>query len=524
MPTNCGDRPECAGCGELCFPQHPPNDPHFSTLVNTTGLSEQSNSPFNGNFPPQATRSAPVQCQPTNPDCIRGNGALTLHKFKDSDPESGSNEACCTACIAMVSKGAKAWQMITKKGTPKPECWCMANADVKSPSPDSCVSAATTPPPPPGQKGGLLRSADIVLSWDQVETSEGVLDWTSLKTAIDNARGSGGVLTVLFWTGIWGPNWMYTANQTNDRPAVPVIASTDGSGQCAKLQSCCPDYRDPTYQSLLRDRHIALANELRSLDALGNVVVGFQPCVGSTGDDTPIHLDKQWTVLNASALSRICGDPKCAGKEASDPNNWWHNFTRAFAHTLATDKALFGGEIISGNFALLLNAQGDSFGGLGPTAKQFPGSFLKFGQAGHEYQSNYERYRAAQHAPYVYALQTPLPAAASTAERESEAEAPTDTSAPVILVVLFNVAAFLLLLAIAFIFVLLPFLLVILIVELRLLQWGERGCWRRRMGKGWIIRAACAIANPITLRMRVDSPIKRARVLAQAQMDVGDGI
>ena len=29
--------------------------------------------------------------------------------------------------------------------------------------------------------------------------------------------------------------------------------------------------------------HIALANELRSLDALGNVVVGFQPCVGSTG-------------------------------------------------------------------------------------------------------------------------------------------------------------------------------------------------------------------------------------------------
>jgi hypothetical protein len=51
---------------------------------------------------------------------------------------------------------------------------------------------------------------------------------------------------------------------------------------------------------VLRDRHIALANELRSLQALGSVVVALQPCIGSTGDDTPIHLNTMH-VLNKTA-------------------------------------------------------------------------------------------------------------------------------------------------------------------------------------------------------------------------------
>jgi hypothetical protein len=138
-------------------------------------------------------------------------------------------------------------------------------------------------------------------------------------------------------------------------------------------------------------------------------VVGFQPCIGSTGDDTPIHLTSKWKVLNATALTQICGDPDCAGPESKNPYNWWHNFTRRFANTLATDKTLFGSEIAEGKFALLLNEQGASFG-FERVATQFPGSFVKFGQAGHEYQSNYERYRAAEHAPYIYSLQTPLAA------------------------------------------------------------------------------------------------------------------
>jgi len=36
--------------------------------------------------------------------------------------------------------------------------------------------------------------------------------------------------------------------------------------------------------------------------------------------------------------------------------------------------------------------------------KNLPGSFLKYGQAGHAFQTNYERYRAAQSAPAIYSL------------------------------------------------------------------------------------------------------------------------
>ena len=48
-----------------------------------------------------------------------------------------------------------------------------------------------------------------------------------------------------------------------------------------------------------------------------------------------------------------------------------------------TDPALFGREVAEGSFALLLNVQGSSFA---PdfVATQFPGSFMKFGQTGHE--------------------------------------------------------------------------------------------------------------------------------------------
>jgi hypothetical protein len=122
----------------------------------------------------------------------------------------------------------------------------------------------------------------------------------------------------------------------------------------------------------------------------------------------------------------ICGNENCG---QISPNSWWGNFTRSFARTLATDKELFGSEIMLGNFALLLNVQGSSWG-FETVAEQFPGSFLKFGQAGHEYQSNYERYRAAEHAPYIFSLQTPLSAAAPIAATASTAPATTALTAP----------------------------------------------------------------------------------------------
>jgi hypothetical protein len=83
---------------------------------------------------------------------------------------------------------------------------------------------------------------------------------------------------------------------------------------------------------------------------------------------------------------------------------WWSGFFRGFALELATNATFFGGECAAGEMALLVNAQGDSFP-LAWVASHLPGSFVKFGQAGHEYQSNYERFRAAVHAPYTFSLQ-----------------------------------------------------------------------------------------------------------------------
>jgi len=41
--------------------------------------------------------------------------------------------------------------------------------------------------------------------------------------------------------------------------------------------------------------------------------------------------------------------------------------------------------------------------------EHLPGSFVKHGHTGHAFQTNYERYRAAEHAPYLYSLQNGRP-------------------------------------------------------------------------------------------------------------------
>ncbi len=126
MPTDCGARHECQGCGPLCFPVYSPSTTSgFSILINSTGLSEQVSEAFDGKFPPLSeTADKSSACQPTRPVCLRGAGNLTLHAFKSSDPESASAATCCAACVPM--KGAMAWQMITKSDFAMgegPMCW-----------------------------------------------------------------------------------------------------------------------------------------------------------------------------------------------------------------------------------------------------------------------------------------------------------------------------------------------------------------------------------------------------------------
>jgi hypothetical protein len=440
MPTGCSRRPECAGCGALCFStEAEQRDPGFNLFLNATGLSDQNNAGkvfpeagtpncqlvlrqlcgsllgnqcrycigvhqrelrYNGCSPDDvaafcgaaaATRAQPTCPWPTAKHCIAGHGNLTISKYKAGSPEAASQAACCDACARTV--GCKAWQLITKAGAEQgAECWSMANANTKS-GPDSCVSGAPPLPLPP--TAGLIRSSDAILVWSNVQPlpPPAPLDWSALIGACRRAHAVGGKLIVLLWTGPMAPHWIYNYS------GIEMIAeSYDGS-------TIVPNYKNPRYLELLQAVHLDMAETLRKLGDAGKSVISIQPCVGSTGDDTPIHIKDSTGHRHGGGdykfVNRTLLDP-IGGPGSNSSSTWWPHFFQNFSLWLA--RQAFRPEFVANEMTLLLNAQGDSFS-LPWIAAHAPGSYLKFGQAGHEYQSNYERYRAAVHAPYTYQVQ-----------------------------------------------------------------------------------------------------------------------
>lgn len=437
MPTGCGERPECVGCGALCFSTTAQRTSvAFDLFRNATGLSSQSSADLV--FPHTcadalhrvcshtsasdcplccgqhqhdlrvagcsatdcsmfcSTRDAlpgdPPQCPwPTAAHCIRGAGNDTINRYKSGSPQAASEAACCDACF--TTSGCKAWQLITRAGADAPECWTMATAAAKVDSPDSCVSGAT--PPPAAPTAGLVHSADATLTWADVQPHPppAPLDWSALIGACKRAHAVGGKLILLLWTGPMAPLWIY------NHSGIEMIAeSYDGT-------VAVPNYKNPRYQALLKALHTSMAETLRSLGEVGRSVIAIQPCVGSTGDDTPIHITdgtdhrqggKDYRFINYTLLDAI------GGPGTNSSSAWWPTFFQSFAIWLAREP--FRPEFVANEMVLLLNAQGSSFS-LPWIQANAPGSYLKFGQAGHEYQSNYERYRAAMHVPYMYQLQ-----------------------------------------------------------------------------------------------------------------------
>ena len=376
LPTGCGGRPECVGCGALCFNDEA-GSAAYNLQLNYTGLSEQATGVqvFPDLPPAPAPPGPPPQCPwPTQNKCIRGQGADKLRQFKPADPESKSAAACCAACAGAGAK-CKAWQLITKQGSAAPCCWLMAVADLKQGSPDSCVSASAAAPAPWSKPEPELRSADAVLAWAAVEPAPGQFNWSALTTMAARARRAGAKITVLLWTGQDAPHWLYGAEV-----GVPTLAHDKGAA------TIVPDYTSAEYQRRLRAVHSSMAAELRA-QLIGPELMALQPCVGSTGDDTPIHVtsgtghDPDWAFVNRTLLARING-PASPGSNQT----WWTDFTRGFATWLATNASAFAGPVQRSETVLLVNGQGSSFP-LDWVAANLPGSYLKFGQTGHEYAS-----------------------------------------------------------------------------------------------------------------------------------------
>ena len=372
-------RPRAAG--SLCFGSDS-RSLAFNRFLNSTGLSEQASGASVFPSLPFSPSSLPSCPWPTKPQCIRSHGTDTLKKWRTDDPPSKSPAACCAACSA--TKGCVSWQLITKQGADAQECWAMSITAAKPDSPDKCVSGVPVAPPVPE-----VRTADVVLLWNKLEPAAGEYDWSVLDAAVERARVAEGRLLMLLWTSQDAPHWLY------DAPfSVGKLAHNNDDSEAV------PDYTSEEYARRLKSIHSALAQRMRER-SYGPMVLAVQPCVGSTGDDTPIHADS-WTSVNRTLLAYI------GGPGSGSNSSWWVDFFRGFSIWLATNETAFAGPVAAGELALALNAQGESFP-LDWISTHLPGSFLKFGQTGHEYQSNYERYRMAQQAPYVYSLQRSRP-------------------------------------------------------------------------------------------------------------------
>lgn len=194
MPTNCAARDECQGCGMICMPNA--HDERYSMYLNATGLSEQVNVDTAFSTQQQQQQQQEPACPwPTTKKCIRGEGNLTIQKWKSNQPASASEAGCCTACAQTT--GCVAWQLIAKGGDDAVECWAMGTTAIKNASPDTCTSGSAEPPPPkpPAPHGfaAEIQSADVVIHWVNVQPlpPPAPLQWAPLLAACRRARAAG---------------------------------------------------------------------------------------------------------------------------------------------------------------------------------------------------------------------------------------------------------------------------------------------------------------------------------------------
>ena len=388
MPTGCGKRAECAGCGALCF-GGTPHSPAYNRFLNNTGLSQQTSSlPA---WSPAEVQTAVVHDQqgwPLTQLCLQNKGGGYLGRWRPREAPSQSATACAAACAS--TPACRGWNLGSAASgntvcmtfrTPK------ERANVNGTVAQTCHSAKK---PPESHTSMLTRSADIVLTWNRIQPHPppAAVDWTQLRESVKRARPVGAKILVLLWTGQRAPAWVYDHG-----------VETLATGSLHDPHSSCPNYQNAAYQRLLKALNVALAAEVRSLNSVGHVIMGIQSCLGSTGDDTAIHPD-DWSNVNRTLLNAI------GGPGSGSSSSWWTTFSRQ--HATWMQSTVLAAEIRRGELVVALNAQGTSFP-LDWVQAHLPGSFFKRGHAGHDYQLNGERHRAAAAAPFLYSLQQGRP-------------------------------------------------------------------------------------------------------------------
>ena len=111
------------------------------------------------------------------------------------------------------------------------------------------------------------------IKWSDIESNEGVFDWTRLDSHIRNAVKGKYYYYFVLWTGPDSPEWIY-------ENGVPKVVTTGGN-----KRDFYPFYLNPNYISYFHRFIGKLADHIASLtEEERNVIAFIQPAFGSTGD------------------------------------------------------------------------------------------------------------------------------------------------------------------------------------------------------------------------------------------------
>jgi hypothetical protein len=204
---------------------------------------------------------------------------------------------------------------------------------------------------------GFLIGADLVVKWSTVEPADGVFDWSSVTSELQQADGAEFYMQAALQTGPDAPAWMYA--RAPPAASVPLVNITPEPGHEDDTPPVFPYYLDGTYQALFLRVQRAFADYLARLPArLRRRIVSGQAMYGQTGDNTPWH-----------------GRPSNASFDISAAQ--WTNFTHALAPALC---ATYVGNATAARLQILWNGDDEE---LDFFMAVCPGSLIKTGSASH---------------------------------------------------------------------------------------------------------------------------------------------
>lgn len=123
------------------------------------------------------------------------------------------------------------------------------------------------------QKFPFIKGEADRIKWSDIESNDGVFDWTRLDAHIRNAVKGKYFYYFVLWTGPDSPEWIY-------EKGVPKLVTTGGS-----KRDFYPFYLDPNYITYFHRFIGKLADHIASLtEEERNVFAFIQPAFGSTGD------------------------------------------------------------------------------------------------------------------------------------------------------------------------------------------------------------------------------------------------